>query len=92
MKTGNLIGLLAAALIALPLATCAAKAPVVGFIIVDADKYFAEEQRYNPFAKRVLEPNGFGFGLAEWMQFWGDQANENATLDLLRKFNVMVVD
>ena len=32
----------------------AADAPVVGFLRVDADKYFAEEQKHDPFAKRVL--------------------------------------
>lgn len=76
----------------LPAVTCAAKAPVVGFLMVDADKYFAEEQRYNPYALRVLAPNGFGFGLAEWQQFFGDQVDPARTLELLRKFNVMVVD
>ncbi|MBM3498743.1 MAG: hypothetical protein FJX74_08735, partial [Armatimonadetes bacterium] len=70
----------------------AQRQPVVGFLLVDADKYFAEEQRFNPYATRVLAPNGFGFGLAEWRVFFGDQADETRTLELLRRFNVMVID
>ncbi len=70
----------------------AADAPVVGFLRVDADKYFAEEQNHDPFAKRVLAPNGFGFGLAEWREFWGGRAEPSRTLDLLRQFNVVVID
>jgi len=76
----------------LPSLAHAAGQPVVGFLMVDADKYYAEEQRHNPYAKRVLEPNGFGYGLAEWRVFWGDQASEARTLDLLRQFSVMVID
>lgn len=72
--------------------TAVRAAPVVGFLLVDADKYFAEEQRYHPYATRVLRPNGFEFGLAEWHRFYGQQAQEAATLDLLRQFNVMVLD
>lgn len=71
---------------------CAAKPPVVGFLRIDADKYFAEEQRYNPYATRVLAPNGIGFGLAEWQVFFGDQTEPTRTLNLLRQFNVMVID
>ena len=68
------------------------KPPVVGFLMVDADKYFAEEQRYNAYATRMLGPNGFGFGLAEWQQFFGARAQETPTLALLRQFNVMALD
>jgi hypothetical protein len=70
----------------------AQRPPVVGFLMVDADKYFAEEQRHNPYATRVLAPNGYGFGLAEWRLFFGDQADETRTLELLRRFSVMVID
>jgi len=84
----NKFGLfLSAILLTMPPVAFAGKAPVVGFVKVDADKYFAEEQRYNPFAKRVLTPNGFAFALAEWRQIWGDRAHEKITLDLLRKFH-----
>jgi len=76
----------------LPVGALAAGAPVVGFLKVDADKYFAEEQGHNPFATRVLEPNGFGFGLAEWQEFWGRRAEPTRALDLLRQFNVVVLD
>ncbi len=69
-----------------------AEEPVVGFLMVDADRYYAEERDSYPYATRVLTPNGFRFGLAEWRQFFGDQANEHGTLELLRQFNVMVVD
>ena len=75
-----------------PMLGFAAKAPVVGFLRVDADKYYAEEQRYSPFANRVLAPHGFGFGLAEWRLFFGLRADPVRTLDLLRKFSVMVID
>ena len=70
----------------------AAKDPVVGFLMVDADRYFAEERDSYPYAARVLSKNGFGFGLAEWQRFFGEQASETGTLDLLRQFNVMVID
>ncbi len=69
-----------------------AREPVVGFLMVDADRYYAEERDSYPYATRVLTPNGFRFGLAEWRKFFGDQANERGTLELLRRFNVMVVD
>ena len=66
-------------------------APVVGFLRVDAAKYFAEEQRYNPYATRVLAPNGMGFGLAEWRTMYFD-SNSDRILKMLREFNVMVLD
>lgn len=74
-------------------ATCAfaQKAPVVGLLRVDAAKYFAEEQRYNPFATRVLGPNNLGFGLAEWRTMYYD-SNADRILQMLRQFNVMVID
>jgi len=76
----------------LPALAVAQRQPVVGFLLVDADKYFAEEQRFNPYATRVLAPNGFGFGLAEWHDFFGARADETRTLELLRRFNVIVID
>ncbi len=79
-------------LLSLAPVTALAAAPVVGFLLVDAEKYFAEEQRYHPYATRVLRPNGFEFGLAEWHRFYGQQAEETRTLNLLRQFNVMVID
>lgn len=69
----------------------AQKPPVVGLLRVDAAKYFAEEQRYNPFATRVLGPNGFGFGLAEWRTMYYD-SNPNRIQKMLEQFNVMVLD
>ena len=69
-----------------------AKPPVVGFLQVDADKYYAEERDTYPYAVRVLAKNDFAFGMAEWHRFFGEQAGEAGTLDLLRRFNVMVID
>jgi len=45
--------------------------PVVGFVRVDAAKYFAEEQRWSPYGTRVLAKNGFRFGLYEWRTLFG---------------------
>ncbi|MFI5380741.1 MAG: hypothetical protein ACHRHE_15690 [Tepidisphaerales bacterium] len=70
----------------------AAKEPVVGFLMVDADRHFAEERDSYPYATRVLARNGFGFGLGEWGVLFGGRATETRTLDLLRQFNVMVID
>jgi hypothetical protein len=72
--------------------TLQAKEPMIGFLMVDADRYFAEERDSYPYAARVLANRGMGFGLAEWRMFFGDQAGETGTLELLRQFNVMVVD
>jgi hypothetical protein len=76
----------------LPALLLAAKAPVIGFIAVDAEKYFAEEQRYSPYATRVLYPHGFGFGMGEYQLVFGPQANAQRTYDMLRQFNVTVID
>ena len=73
-------------------AAALAKPPVIGFVRVDADKYFAEDQRHHPYATRVLRPNGFEFGLAEWRLIFGDQADPQRTLELYRRFNVVVLD
>ncbi|HEY3417660.1 MAG TPA: hypothetical protein VGM23_12315, partial [Armatimonadota bacterium] len=75
----------------LPLLACA-KAPVIGFIAVDAEKYFAEEQRSSPFATRVLYKNNLGFGMGEYTLLFGAQANAQRTYDMLRQFNVTVID
>ncbi|MBI2299282.1 MAG: hypothetical protein HYU66_10140 [Armatimonadetes bacterium] len=80
-----------ALLLLLP-ALAAAKDPVIGFVMVDADRYFAEERDSYPYATRVLAPNGFGFGLAEWRLVFGEQADPRRTLELFRQFNVMVLD
>ena len=69
----------------------AADKPVVGFLRVDAAKYFAEEQRYNPYATRVLAPAGLGFGLADWRTMYYD-SDSGRILKMLREFNVMVID
>jgi len=76
---------------ALALCGSALAAPVIGFLRVDAEKYFAEEQRYNPYATRALAPNGMGFGLAEWRTMYFD-SNSDRILKMLREFNVMVID
>ena len=75
-----------------PALASAAKQPVIGFLMVEAGSHFAEERDSYPYATRVLAKNGFAFGLGEWHAFFGDQASEPRTLDLLRKFNVMVID
>ncbi|HEY3397895.1 MAG TPA: hypothetical protein VGM19_09595 [Armatimonadota bacterium] len=69
-----------------------AQPPVIGFIAIDAGKYYAEEQRYSPFATRVLYKNDFGFGMGEYELLFGAQANEQRTYDMLRQFNVTVID
>ena len=69
-----------------------ARQPVVGFLAVDAERRFAEDRDSNPYAARVLGKNGFRFGLAEWRLFFGQRADEARTLELLRQFNVMVLD
>jgi hypothetical protein len=71
---------------------CAAKQPVIGFLMIEAGTRFTEERDSYPYATRVLAKNDFGFGLGEWHAFVGDQASESRTLDLLRKFNVTVID
>ncbi|MGD0039698.1 MAG: hypothetical protein ABSE84_04625, partial [Isosphaeraceae bacterium] len=71
---------------------CAAKQPVIGFLMVEAGSHFAEERDSYPYATRVLAENGFGFGLGEWQAFFGDQPGESRTLELLGKFNVTVID
>jgi hypothetical protein len=38
----------------------AAKEPVIGFLMPDADRYFAEERDSYPYAARVLAKNDFG--------------------------------
>lgn len=84
---------LAAVLLVLSyLGLSAADTPVVGFLRVDAERYFAEERDAYPYAVRVLRPNGFGFGLGEWHQFFGKRVSPAATLDLLRQFHVTVID
>ncbi|MHB9026735.1 MAG: hypothetical protein ACYC7E_21600 [Armatimonadota bacterium] len=79
-------------LLALLPALVVAKAPVIGFIAVDAMKYFAEDQRYAPYPTRVLYKNGLGFGMGEYQVLFGPQANEQRTYDMLRQFNVTVID
>ncbi len=69
-----------------------AQPPVIGFISIDAEKYFAEEQRYSPYATRVLYKNGLGFGMGEYWLLFGPLANEQGTYDMLRQFNVTVID
>ena len=66
--------------------------PVVGFVRVDAAKYFAEEQRRSPYGTRVLAKNGFRFGLYEWRTLFGVPTTEQRVYDLLRQFNVAVID
>ncbi len=78
-------------LAALPL-PASAQGPVIGFIAVDAEKYYAEEQRYSPFATRVLYPNDLRFGMGEFRLLFGELANEQRTYDMLRQFNVTVID
>ena len=69
-----------------------AKEPIVGFLMTDGERRFAEERESNPYAARVLRKNGFRFGLTEWRMFFGERADEARTLELLRQFNVMVLD
>ena len=66
--------------------------PVVGFMMVDAAKYFAEEQKHSPYGTRVLAKSGFGFGLFEYTTLFGVPASEQAVYDMLRQFNVAVID
>jgi hypothetical protein len=69
----------------------AQKPSVVGFLRVDAAKYYVEEQTTHPYGTRVLAPSGMAFGFAEWRTFYHD-TNPDRILKLLREFNVMVVD
>ena len=66
--------------------------PVVGFVRVDAAKYFAEEQRWSPYGTRVLAKNGIRFGLYEWRTLFGVPTSAQRVYDLLRQFNVAVID
>jgi len=80
------------ALVLASLLRAAAGGPMVGFLMVDAERYDAEERDSYPYAVRVLAPNGFGFGLGEWHQFFGDRVSSEGTLGLLRQFHVTVID
>jgi len=77
------------------LLTCAlagaADRPVVGFLRVDAAKYYAEEQSTHPYGTRVLAPAGLAFGFGEWRTMYYD-ANPDRILAMLRGFNVLVMD
>jgi len=77
------------------LLTCAfahaADKPVVGFLRVDAAKYYAEEQTTHPYGTRALAPSGLAFGFAEWRTMYYD-ANADRILKMLREFNVIVMD
>lgn len=70
----------------------AQKNPVAGFLTVDADQYYAEERESHPYGTRVLLKQGFGFGLLEWRQLFGDRADKQRTLEALRRFNVCMID
>ncbi len=69
----------------------AADKPVVGFLRVDAAKYYAEEQTTHPYGTRALAPNGLAFGFGEWRTMYYD-ANADRILKMLRQFNVLVMD
>jgi len=73
-------------------AEAAERKPVVGFMRVDALKYFAEESKYSPYGTRVLAPNGLRFGLFEWRTLCGVPTTEAKVYDMLRQFNVAVID
>jgi hypothetical protein len=65
---------------------------IVGFLTVDAEQYDAEERETHPYGTRVLLKNGFEFGLLEWRRLFGDQADNQQTLEMLRRLNVCMLD
>ena len=66
--------------------------PVIGFLTVDAEQYYAEEREGHPYGTRVLLKNGFEFGLLEWRLLFGEQAEPERTLKALRQFHVCMID
>ncbi len=92
MKTSFLHRLLFVALTLGSAIAAAAKQPVIGFLMVEADRHFTEERDTYPYATRVLAKHDFGFGLGEWHAFFGNRASQSGALDMLRQFNVTVID
>jgi len=65
--------------------------PVVGFVKLNAAKYFAEDQRWSPYKRRVLDKNRFRFGLIEWRTLFGVPTTREGVYSTLCQFNVAVI-
>ena len=69
-----------------------AKEPVVGFLTTDAERRFAEDRDSNPYAARVLKQTVFASAWPSGIGSSESGPKGRADFEMLRQFNVMVLD